>query len=64
MLTKEEIRKILEESPLIVLFSQKEIESIVDDIFQRYDSKNLNNFYQKAYQEIGESYEILSDTNR
>ncbi|MGB9808400.1 MAG: hypothetical protein ACPLSJ_07585 [Thermosulfidibacteraceae bacterium] len=36
MLTREEIKKILSESPLFILFSPEEVDKIVDEIFNRY----------------------------
>lgn len=49
MLTKEQIRGIIKESSLKVLFSEKEIEDVVEDIFNRYGA----NTYQENLNQTG-----------
>lgn len=39
MLTKEEIKKIIKESALIILFSEQEIEAVVEDLYARYGTE-------------------------
>lgn len=54
MFTREQIREIIKESPLKVLFSEKEIEDVVEDIFNRYGTNT--NTYQKNLNQTGGEY--------
>lgn len=42
MLTKEEIKKIIKESALIILFSGQEIEAVVEELYERYGQGKQN----------------------
>lgn len=47
MLTKEKIREIIKDSPLIILLSELEIESLVEELYKKYGKKeNLIESYQ------------------
>jgi len=39
MLTKDKIREIIKESNLAVLFSEREIEAVVEDLYARYGTE-------------------------
>ncbi|WP_353684427.1 hypothetical protein V4D30_01155 [Thermodesulfovibrio sp. 3907-1M] len=40
MLTKETIKEIIKESPLIVLFTPQEVENVVEEIYNKYINVN------------------------
>lgn len=56
MFTKEEIREILHESPLISLFSEREIDNIIEDLFDRYGHGGNSYDYEKIYINQSEIY--------
>lgn len=47
MLTKEKIKEIIKDSPLIVLLSELEIESIVEELYERYSKESSTIIYQR-----------------
>jgi uncharacterized protein YpuA (DUF1002 family) len=55
---REQIREIIKESPLKVLFSEKEIEDVVEDIFNRYGA----NTYQENLNQTGGELCIYMDS--
>jgi hypothetical protein len=60
MITREEIRKIIEESSIRILFSDAEKENIVEELYNRYANNNkyINDISDYRYKDY-ENCELI-----